>query len=471
MKQQFFIPLFALVFIGGCAHFESAKPNTPNIKTGSSAAKLPNVPVKEVVLSKWWLAFNDPTLTALIDEAMAQNYDIALATHRIEEARAQNQFSRAGLGPALVAGAKVSQNQLSENGAMPITKLPGVSRDQTVYQYGFDASWEIDVFGGLKNQIDATDAAIKAQIYGREATKMSIAAEIGRNYFELNNTTRQLAATREYLGNLDQSIALLKIRVQKGDISQKDIDETIAKRENYESQIPTLEAKRRDLCFAIATLLGKPPESTLYLLSAPAQNVQIFAFPVGQRAELLERRPDIQAAEAKLQMTASQIAATKAEYYPKFTISAHAGWETMDLNKAFDYSSLATTIVPGIQWRIFDSGRVTAQVNAAEARDKQAMDEYSKSVITALSDSERALNGYKAATDTIAAKQDAINAQNEFYQHQLRRFKAGDISKLELLDAQRSLKDLQIQNIQIEAQAQSQLISLFKALGGGWDNK
>lgn len=471
MKQQFFIPLSALILIGGCTHFEGAKPNIPNVETGNSVAKMPAVTINEVELSKWWLAFNDENLTKLIDEAMAQNYDIALANHRIEEARAQNQFSRAGLGPAVGAGAKVSQNQLSENGALPITKLPGVSRDQTVYQYGFDASWEIDVFGGLKHQIDATDAAINAQIYGREATKMSIAAEIGRNYFELNNTTRQLAATREYLKTLDETITLLKIRVQKGDISHKDIDEIIAKRENYESQIPALEAKRRDICYAIATLLGKPPESTLYLLSIPSQNPQIFAFPTGQRADLLKRRPDIRAAEAKLQMTASQIAAARTEHYPKFTISASAGWETMDLDKAFDYTSLATTIVPGIKWRIFDSGRVDAQINATVARDKQAMDEYSKSVITALSDSERSLNGYKAATDTITAKQDAIKAQNEFYQHQLRRFKAGDISKLELLDAARSLKDLQIQNIQIETQAQTQLISLFKALGGGWDSK
>lgn len=464
--NKFFV--FGFLLLGGCTTHQIAKPLSHDLYLGKETQKMPSEQYKNIELAKWWLSFNDPVLNNLINIAIANNYDIKQSIAKIEEARA---FYNAQVSAKLPQGSvstSTTVERMSENGVLPLKKLPGFERDQVLFQYGYDASWEIDVFGSVRNKIDMANANIGAMQYAAYGARISVISEIARLYFELNSTSEQINVANQYIETLDQTIGLLNERYKHGDIARINIDDALAKRAIYKTQIPMLENKRRSLAIIIASLLGQPPEATNYLLNMKPKPARLFAFPIGARDEILKRRPDILAAEAKLQATASDYEAQKAELYPHFIISANAGWQSVHLSKMFDKDSQSASIMPFIKWNIFNGGRVNAEIKAADERQKQALDAYSQSVIDALSDSSRALSDYKSNIDVINVRNDAVKAQTDFYNRQVLRLKAGDVSRFEVLDAKRSMLDLQMQDIVSHSQATTSLISLIKALGGGW---
>lgn len=459
----------ALLF-SACVTHERATPLSEKIELGQSIQKIDATAIKSVPISQYWIGFEDTDLNNLIELGHKQNLDLALSVKRIKEARAQFDITNYALGPS---GALVTNTQIirrSEDGALPISKFPGVKRDIIDFNFGYDLGWEIDVFGGLQHAIDGADSYIDILVYENQGIRAIVASEISRIYFELRGTMREIESVNEYLTNLDETISLIQLRVSKGDLSHKELDDVKAKREAFETQLPVLKAKAKSASYALAMLVGQNPESMSYLLVQKPKPLKLFAPPIGARSELLKRRPDILVAETKLQGRASEVKYYESEKFPKFVMNSHFGWEALKIDDLFKNPSQAISIVPGLKWNIFDNGRVDAQINAANARQETALIEYKKTVMNALFESERATSDYGAALSVLKEREDVTNAQNHLLKHQENRFKLGDASKLEVLEAKRNLIDTKIQNIKTETQSAQALISLFKAMGGGWNS-
>lgn len=469
-KSKYLFAIFPLaIFLASCSHYEKQNQRAPIIELGQSQTAILNAKIEKVALSKWWLSLDDETLISLIETALKNNLEMQLGLERLKEARAILDVNNYALGPSGKVSAGGAANRLSEKGALPIDKIPGFKRDQTLFRYGYDASWEIDFSGGIRNAIDAADAKLLALEFENNGIRITIAAETGRAYFEAMGALSEKELVENYLNNLDESLNLIQKRVKAGDLSHKDYDDLRAKREQYKTQIPAIDARFNAAKIALAKILGQNPESLNYLAQKKPENPKLIAFPIGARSELLLRRPDIRAAETMLKMRASEVKYYEAEHFPKFKINAHAGWEAINLLDLFNSNTQVLNIGPSIEWNIFDSGRIDAQINAALSREEQSYLTYKNIVIGAISDSERALSDYKSALDALEARKDVTLAQNHLLAHQQKRFKLGDASKLEVLDAERQTIETQIQNVRTQTMGASSMIGLFKALGGGWE--
>jgi len=452
------------ILTSGCAHkYTPAYESAPNIPLGQDRANQNGI---SIALSKWWQSLNDEQLTSYIENAIRNNHDIALSMARIDEARQTLNSFTASARPSGNLGASASAQRVSENGANPVAKIPGFNRDQLVFQTGFDASWEIDVFNGVKHYLAAQSARIDVSEEERNAVQIAVAAETARAYFELQGAQRELRAEQSYIASLAHSIAILQSRYQAGDISKRDVDEAIARSASYEIRLPAIEARIRAANIALQIIQGIAPSERI--LPAKIQPPLLLNVPIGARSELLERRPDIRIAERRLAVRTNETAVQMVEKYPRFVISARFGWEATEPLKILDASSQAANIAPGIRWNILNGGRIEANIHAAEARQTQALESYSQTVIAALGDSERAFSDYRGVLDTIQSRAIAINAQQSALEHAQRRLAAGDISKLEQLEAARLVLELQTQEVRGQTQAAISQIALFKALGGGW---
>jgi NodT family efflux transporter outer membrane factor (OMF) lipoprotein len=470
MKQNkiFYALAVSLFALGGCDYYRKADAKPPLVNLGQSGQSLPNLVMQSIVFSTWWNDLGDNQLSALIETGLKQNNDLALAQARLKEVRALLDINNYALGPAGSVGTGISATRLSEKGQLPLDKIPSLQRDMVLTKYGYDASWEIDVFGGLRNAIDAANAKMLMAQYEYNGVRILIGAEIARAYYENMGARRELLIANQYLSNLNQIIELIRLNVKAGNLSSRELEEIIAKRNQYQTQIPAINAKIKASEIAITTLIGKLPEEVLNSKLSQINEPKLFAFPIGARSELLKRRPDILAAEAKLQMRASEIQYYEAEHFPKFKIGAHAGWEARDPSDLFKTTSQVLAIAPSIEWKIFDGGRIDANVNSAKAREDQAIIEYKKTIINAIGDTERALSDYNHAIETNKIRANSSAELNSILNHQNNRFKHGDISKIELLEAQNALLDNKMWQIKSQTQAGISMIALLKSLGGGW---
>lgn len=458
------------IFLASCGHYEKQNPKPPLIELGKSDIEKLNLNSEKIELSQWWKSLDDENLSNLIELGLKNNFDILTSQAKLKEARSILDINNYALGPNGAISGGASINQLSEKGSLPIDKIPGFEKNQTLFRYTYDASWEIDTSGGIRSAIDAASAHLLALEYQNNGIRISIAAEIARAYFELNGALIEKELANSYLANLDKSIELIKSRVKYGDLAHKDLDDLMVKRAQYSSQIPNFDIRISNAKIAIATMIGQNPESLNYLIKS-AKSPKIIAFPIGERSDLLKRRPDIRAAETLLKMRASEIKYYEAEHFPKFKINARAGWEAMNPLDLFNSNSQILNIGPSIEWRVFDSGRIDAQIKAAEAREEQSLIEYKKMVLIAIAGCERALTDYHNAIEIIDARAKILNTQNHFYNHQAKRLAVGDISKFEILDIERNIIETKIQNVKANTNAANSMILLFKELGGGWNDK
>lgn len=457
--------------LSSCDYYRKADAKPPIVDMGQSKTQMPNLPVRQVELSKWWQSLGDEQLSAIIEDGLKQNFDMQLALAKLKETRALLDINNYALGPQGNVGASGHAIRQSEKGTLPIDKIPILSRDLTLFHYGYDASWEIDVFGGLRSAVDGADALLISSEYQTNGVRITIAAEIARVYYELMGAKREKEQIIAYLDNLNQSIELVRKNVNAGNLSHRELDDLLAKKESFATQIPQMDAKINAAKIGLATLCGKNPNDFDYLLNSTNKMPKLFAFPIGANSELLQRRPDIRAAEARLQMRASEVEYYKAEHFPKFKVNAQAGWDARNPLDLFNSNSQALTIGPSISWHIFDGGIVEAQVNSAKARQDQAIIEYKKSVLGAISDTERALSDYKNTIDAINVRAKIMDEQEHLLAHQKLRLAKGDISKIEVLDAERAIKETKLGDIKTQTQAANSMIALFKALGGGWENE
>jgi len=441
----------------------------PDIDTGSgwsTAAPAGDGTVQE--LAHWWQTFADPTLDRLVTTALAENLGVRQAGSRVAEVRALRDAAAGGRYPAVGANGSVTRREQSENGPIPINRIPGIERNQTIYELGFDAAWEIDVFGGTRRAVEAADARVAAAVDQHHGVQLTIAAETARSYFELRGARHELDALRAAITASATSVDLVHRQRTAGDVPDAAVAKAEADLAAVQAQLPLLQAKERVAALSLGVLLGGLPEAELGLFDSPADYVALKPLPVGERADLLRRRPDVSAAERLLAAATANVGVATAELFPKIGIGANGGFQALDSNDLFNSTSRTLGLAPLITWRIFEGGRVRAQIHASEARVEIAALQYEQSVKEALADAERALTLYSFGLSALDQQQIAVAAARRSYGFATERYRAGDISLLEMLDAERGLRSAEGTYARIHTQAVTNLVGLFKALGGGW---
>lgn len=420
-------------------------------------------------LSAWWTTLGDPTLDRLVTTALSDDLDLRQAEARIREARALRDRAAGGYAPTVGASGSVTRRGQSENGPLPIGSIPGIERNQTIYEAGFDAAWEIDLFGGTRRAVESASASVQAAQADADGVRISVAAEVARGYLTLRGAQRELAARESSVETLRQTLELVRRRFDVGDAAQADVDAAQARLAAAAAGLPAIQARLRAAALGLAVLLGQPPERELDLLDTTAPEVTLAPIPVGARADILRRRPDVRAAERRLAARTADIGIATAELFPKLSIGAGGGFQSLDSGSLFDSASRTFSVMPLISWRVFDGGRVHAEIRASEARQQQAAFAYERVVLAALGDAERALSDYRLGLDAVQRQRAALDAARRSYAHVQTRYAAGDIALADLLAEERVLRDAEDAYARTHTAAAIDLVALFKALGGGWD--
>lgn len=458
----------ATLLLGACAVGPNYR-GPPPVDTGSGWTQPTAGARAPADLATWWTSLGDPVLDRLITTALSDNLDLRQAQARIREARALRDRAAGGYAPVVDATGSVRRRRQSENGPLPIGSIPGLTRDQTIYETGFDAAWEIDLFGGTRRAVESAEAGMQAAQADAQGVRISVTAEVARSYLVLRGAQRELAAREASVQTLQQTLDLVRKRFEAGDAAQADVDAAQARLAAASAGLPAIHARQRAAALGLSVLLGVPPERELALLDTTAAQITLAPIPVGERADILRRRPDVRAAERRLAASTADIGVATAELFPKLSIGAGGGFQSLDAGDLFKSASQTFSIMPLISWRVFDGGRVRAEIRASEARQQQAALGYEKAVLTALGDAERALSDYHQDLDAVQRQGEALAAARRSYGHAQARYKAGDIALTDLLAEERVLRDAEDANVRTHTTAAIALVALYKALGGGWD--
>jgi NodT family efflux transporter outer membrane factor (OMF) lipoprotein len=455
-----------LALVAGCAvgpNYQPPKMNAPAQWNSSLTGGETNSPA---ALAAWWKNFGDTNLDSLIMTAVRSNLDLRIAEARAREARADRDVAAGGLWPSLGSSASYSRNRWGENSFPPVA---GVPLDYNLYNAGFDAAWELDLFGGTRRAVEAANAKIGAAEYGRREVLVSLLAEVARNYIEARGCQQRLAITRQNIQVQNEILSLTRNRYQNGLSSDLDVQQATALLATTEAAVPSLETGFKQSVHHLAVLLGQPPDALLNEMSVentiPAAPP---AVPVGLPSDLLQRRPDVQHAERELAAATARIGVATADLFPKFSLTGTIGLESESSGNWFDYASRYWSAGPTLQWDIFEAGRIRANVRVQNARQEQALDFYQQTVLIALEDTENALTAYakeqirrQSLSRSVQANQQALSLSNQLYTNGLTDF-------LRVLDSERSLYEAEDALVQSDQTSSLNLVQLYKALGGGW---
>jgi len=472
LSDRLIVAILFLVLLAGCAVGPDYREPKLAMPAGWQEAQQKGVDIRPAELTQWWTSFNDALLNSLVERAVKSNLDLRIAEARIREARASRAVTASGLWPTLDVSASYSRNRTSENALALGSLAPqgGGNLEQDLFKTGFDASWEIDVFGGVRRNVEAADATIAASVESRRDVLVTLLGDVAKNYIDLRGFQRRLAVARANLKAQQDTLELTRIRFQAGLTSDLEVAQAEAQANTTMAQIPTLESSLKQAAYSLDLLLGLSPGA---LWNDLANETTIPSLPpevlVGLPSDLLRRRPDIRFAERQLAASTAQIGAAMADLFPKFSLTGLYGLQSISASDWFTGRSRYWSIGPTISWPIFDAGRIRANIEIRDAQQEQALNRYEKTVLAAFGDVEKSLVNYsreqarqQALTSAVASNRRAVEMANELYVRGLNDF-------LNVLDTQRSLYAAENDLAQSEATMASNLVALYKALGGGWE--
>lgn len=418
-------------------------------------------------LAVWWKNFGDTNLDFLMAAAVHSNLTLHIAEVHVRESRAERDVAWGGWWPTVDASGSYSRNRFGANSFPPLP--PGTPLDYNLYSAGFDAAWELDVFGGTRRTVEAANAELGAAKYGARDVLVSLLAETARNYIAARGYQQRLAITRQNIQVQQRILDLTSNRFESGLSSELDVQQATSLLTTTIAEVPSLETGFALAVHHLAVLLGQPP-GALREEMAGEQPIPLTppTVPAGLPSDLLQRRPDVQRAERALAAATARIGAARADLFPKFSLTGMAGWQSLSADRWFDYASRDWYAGPTVQWEVFAAGRIRANIRVQNARQEQALDAYQQTVLTALEDTENALTAYakeqvrrESLVQSVHADERALTLSTQLYQSGLADF-------LRVLDAERSFytaQDALVQSDQVVAQ---NLVQLYKALGGGW---
>jgi NodT family efflux transporter outer membrane factor (OMF) lipoprotein len=484
----------ALLLLAGCTvgpNFETPEWLSPAswfAKKAEPIQRTPSLPVAEPIDPDWWDLFKDPELTALERRVAGENLDVQVATVRLAESRAQLGVVGAAQFPNLNANGSYTRqkasdvgvfskapNALGANGASGST-TGGVSSSVLnafdVYQVGFDASWEVDLWGRVRRSVESATASVEASAEFRRATLISSLAELARDYIQLRGIQLQLQIARDNTKTAQQSLQLTQQRATGGVTTDLDVANAAAQLRTTEAQIPALEQQESEFINAISLLLGEPPNTLQAELIKPKPVPPIPPrIPVGVPSELARRRPDIREAEAQLHATTADIGVAVANFYPSVTLTGSVGLQSLQPWQMFNLNARNFAAGPGITIPIFEGGQLRATLVLRKAQQQEAAIFYQKTVLGAWHEVDNALTAYRTEqtrrdrlAQAVAENQRALSLAQSRYQEGVADF-------LQVLTAQQNLLSTQQQLALATTNVSANLVAVYKALGGGWETQ
>ncbi|MBU0544776.1 MAG: efflux transporter outer membrane subunit [Proteobacteria bacterium] len=414
-------------------------------------------------LAKWWTTLNDPIMSGLIDRAVVNNPDIRKVRAKIREQRARRNISNAGLFPTINASGSFTRRKGSEE--------TGSGKETDFYSAGFDAGWELDLFGGTRRSVEASTADLQASREDLRDVLVSLLAEIALNYVEVRSFQSRLEVAEKNLKIQDETYQLAQLRYQAGLANEFAVHQAKYNLENTRSNIPTLRSALEEAMNRLAVLMGDNPGTVHSELKEhkpiPVSQPDVV---VGIPADVLRQRPDIRRAERQLAAQTARVGVATAEMYPKINLTGSIGFESLTLDNLITPGSKVYSFGPRITWPIFKAGSIRSNIEVQSALQEQYLILYESAVLNALEEVENALVAYMEAQNRRQSLSDAKRAASQAAVLAQDLYKAGLTDFTSVLDAQRSLLAFDDQLIQSEGNIISNLVRLYKALGGGWSS-
>jgi multidrug efflux system outer membrane protein len=421
---------------------------------------------------RWWTLYADPALDRLVDEALAHNRDLELATARVDEARALLQVEDGRQSPSVDAGFQRDRSRSSERSATPLP--PGTPLERNNYRAQLNVAYELDLWGRLSNASKAARADLLASEAARETVRIALVIDVARGYFTLVALDAQIESTRRSLELRSRNLELQAARRSAGLIGDYDYRQLEAEVAAARAQLPALERSRSTEELALAVLLGRSPRAIIedtVTRSAGRGEPAPPAVPEGMPSELLLRRPDVVEAEQRLIAANARIGAARAALFPRISLTGFLGSESSSLGNLFSGPSLIWQLAFGLAQPIFQGGRLYGEIDAVKARERQAIAHYQKTLQTAFREVRQALIAQTRAREVFDAEGQREAALADALRLARIRYDNGLSSQLEVLDVERNLLQAQLNRADALRAQRAAVADLVKALGGGWQGQ
>ena len=454
MTRRMILALLVTSALAACTAAPSPQNSNINAPAAWSQAGMTDPAKKND--QQWWNHFGDATLNALMTEAFANSKTLAIAQSRVAEARASRSAARANLLPNVTGSGSATRENL------------GVNTNKQTYgiaEADLNASWELDLFGGNQARMSAASAILESTEANAHGVQVGLAAEVARNYFDMRNFERQIAISQQNLAKEQKTFDLVKAQQQGGMASDYDVQRAGAQVSVTAAQIPALKSALVAAQNRLNVLMGYPPGTKNVLLGTPG-NLQPLSpqILVAAPADVLANRPDVRAAERQFAASIANASAATRDLFPKINLLGLYGVQTSNLFDAHPWSLGVNLVQP-----ILDFGRVSSEIDAAKAQQKEAFLSYQQTVLTALEDMENALTNYLQETDRNASLQTARSQTARVAELAHLQFTNGEISLLDVLIAERAALDAEAALAASDAALRKDLVTVYAAAGGGWD--
>ena len=425
---------------------------------------------------RWWTSFHDPILTSLAERVAAANLDVRTATLRLAESRFARGVTASAQFPTVNGDASYQRELFSQNGVLTLIKpfvpatTPFIIPPISIWQIGLDASWEIDIWGHVRRQVEAADAQAEASEYQRRDTLVSTLAELARDYIELRGVQAQITISNANLASSNEILRLTKTLAKEGLASEVDVENASKQLDAVRATLPTLQDQETAQIDALSLLLDEPPGSLrselMRVKPVPPAPPRV---PLGVPSELARRRPDIRQAEAQLHAATATIGVAVADFYPSVKLNGNIELNAADLRELWKGSSLQYVLGPSVSLPIFEAGRLKSTLELREAQQQEAAIAYHKTVLQAWHEVVNALVAYRTEQERRARLQGEVNHARRTLALSQVSYKNGLADFIDVLDAERTMLQAELQYAQSTTTVSANLVQLYKALGGGWE--
>jgi multidrug efflux system outer membrane protein len=455
----------AITTLCGCAVGPNYhRPETPVDSQFANSAE-PGLAAGDTI-ENYWLGFSDATLAGLVEDALGHNKDLAVAEANLRAARAVRRLTGFDQFPTVTFSGGYSRNLDAQE------QLPGVDRHDRefdVAQAGFDGLWELDLFGRVRRNVEAARADVGVSAATLQDARVSVIAEVARDYFILRGLQDQLGLTQRNAENQFNTLKLTRTRLEAGRGNQLDTARAEAQWQTTLASIPSLEASIATTTYRLSVLTGRQPTALNASLAPPAPPPALPPInSIGTPEQLLRRRPDVRTAERRLAGATARVGVAVGDLFPKVTLTGEIGYFGPTFGELGSGDSRFFSFGPSISWAAFDLGRVRARIGSAKALTDAALAAYEGAVLGALEDTEGALISYGRSQTRRDALQVAAAASDKAADLAQKRFEGGLIDFLEVLDAERTALSAELLLSQSRTDAATSLIAVYKALGAGW---
>jgi len=466
------LALAGLLALAGCAvgpDFAPPKVQTPpawvDANQPANAASESRLAPSPITAVEWWTTFGDENLSKLVRDAAAQNLTVLEAEARISVSRAAITAADAGFFPSVTGTGAFSDGTTNKI----VNGEPQQSASHGSLRSGLSGVWNLDIFGGTRRAAEAANASLEETVENRRDTLITVLAEIGADYIALRSEQQLLNIAHQSLADEQHTLKITQDRWQAGLASKLDYENAKSAADSTSAQIPSLEASIRTQIYALGLLLGRDPDALLGELGTAAPLPKTPSeIPIGLPADLLRRRPDIRAAEAQLHADTANIGVAKSQYFPQFTLNGSFNFTGVSVGQMAQWAARSWSWGPSINWPIFAGGKIYAQVEQARATLQADLFAYHNTVLTALNQVETTLMDFNKEQERRAALRNVVDDNQQSYNLSLQLYTQGSVEFINVLSAELSLASSQNQLEQSDANIATDLVALFKALGGGW---